>query len=215
MREIKFRGKREDSGKWVYGNLIIDNNKKNIDDTAFTYNLIYYISSQNTQNFTGDTVRVNKFTVGQYVDKKDTEGREIFEGDIVSNNRYRITDYYNSNSLHYDLLAEINRINKKAHLFTVVFSDGAFVAQRNAHCPLGRDILSLGGDRNLWEKGDYKIDNNFTIIGNIHDNPFDQIQSEKLGIRDLVKALRSSNCLENITYWKDVWLSRDELKEKI
>lgn len=67
MREILFRGKREDNGEWVFGFLcqmwgayhIIDENDEN---TAFP---------------------IDCETVGQYTGIKDKYGEKIFEGDII------------------------------------------------------------------------------------------------------------------------------------
>jgi len=67
MREIKFRGKQVDSGRWVYGSYINEPSGVVIQE----YNTVRIKTT------------VNPYTIGQYINIHDKEDTPLYEGDII------------------------------------------------------------------------------------------------------------------------------------
>lgn len=93
MREILFRGKRTDNGEWVSGYYVVRKRPYFKDKGVNLEHIIYNnmeIEDGNYKQFV-DTIMttyvVDPKTIGQYTGVTDTNGRKIFEGDIV------ISDY--------------------------------------------------------------------------------------------------------------------------
>ena len=87
MREILFRGKGRDNGKWYEGDLGTLAHKRFIDDGK-------------------DNARVIPETVGQFTGLTDKNGKKIFEGDIVAMGKGRAYEVkYNNGSYYMDGIA--------------------------------------------------------------------------------------------------------------
>lgn len=106
MREILFRGKRVDTGEWVYGSFVPDllevfNGFEELDG---------FIKPFEKTPDKRRMVEVERSTVGQYTGLTDRNGVKIFEGGIL----HFINTYRN--------------VNHEWHC-TVEFVDGAFVCR--------------------------------------------------------------------------------------
>ena len=71
MREILFRGKRQDNGAWETGSLVIVR--------MGCHDAQYYIADK----MTGYHTPVDPSTVGQYTGKTDKDKNRVFDGDII------------------------------------------------------------------------------------------------------------------------------------
>ena len=132
MREIKFRG-RNIEGEWLYGDLI--NGKINNTPTAF----IFPADAPNSY----DRYSVNPNTICQFTGLRDKNGKEIYEGDIISH-KYTIGPQH-------CFLEEREEIN--------------YIGFRRSECK----FIAVCANRHhdLYEPYNIYVE----VIGNIYDNP--------------------------------------------
>ena len=155
----KFRGKEIDTGKWVYGGLF----KEPAPPQCFEKTLEdkYWIVYPNPRympdwNLPYQMVRtdVDKNTIGQYTGLKDKNGKEIYEGDIVTGTDYPFIDE-----------------GKQNYVGIVVFYDDVASFGYVYKC-VRKDKRGISnGINNEFEANENLICDDLEVIGNIYDNP--------------------------------------------
>jgi len=136
-REIKFRGKRA-TGMWAYGNLI-EMPKEYIKGC---WQRQYGICLPENEKI----IKVDSATVGQFTGLLDKNGKEIYEGEIITIKDYKEEKYVRK---------IIKYIPKKAAFCAANITELHFTAWEVWHPITQKYINEL----------------NFEVIGNIHDNP--------------------------------------------
>lgn len=138
MREILFRAKRLNDKEWVYGYYVHQFGAHDI-------------RVKNTDEYDNEGYHIDPETLGQYTGLTDKNGKEIFEGDILSSNQYP----YTSDGKH-NYYAEVTWFEENAAFGLYTFKN------------------PQSSVRGVSEGSDY-IDefnsDNWEIIGNIYDSP--------------------------------------------
>lgn len=164
-RLIKFRGKRTDTGEWVFGNLIETGNGYDFIDTN---NELYedepYLFRDNTDMIRVAVSKVNKDTVGQFTGLLDKNGKEIYEGDIIRVNAY----VNNGQGESYDFrdmftVEELKGFHRYDYISDVKFNEGGFYLTEYSECDTSICIL-FGDMRHSFPIFECEV------IGNVFDN---------------------------------------------
>ena len=151
QRKIKFRGKNKDIGQ-VYGQLAYD-----INGNAYIIQEVELDSSygiEETILFATMWYKVEKETLGQYTGLKDKNGKEIYEGDIITGTDYPFIDE-----------------GKQNYVGIVVFYDNTASFGYEYQC-VRKDKRGISnGINNEFEANENLICAYLEVIGNIYDNP--------------------------------------------
>ncbi|MGG0663437.1 YopX family protein [Viridibacillus arvi] len=139
MRDIKYRGLSELQSKWYEGDFITD-----VREFNRSCDKAYILPHWDKLNC---PIQVLPNSVGQYTGLKDKNGREIFEGDIVS---FVVFDYLDSD------------VEYKG---VVKYRSGLYEIWKNA------DSEFFGSNGPFILNHAWLQDDEFEVIGNIYENP--------------------------------------------
>ena len=90
MRDIRFRAKRKDTGKWIKGGTLVnfDTDNGSLCFIAQSQSKCFASTddSGNITDMEGAFIHVQQETVGQFIGAQDDYGEDIYENDIVRHN---------------------------------------------------------------------------------------------------------------------------------
>lgn len=133
MRTIKFRGFNAKNNQWLYGSHIINRGKNFVAPDEFA------------DDKTWEDYEVEPETIGEFTGLHDKNGKEIYEGDIVSH------------PWKDPIFGDLVETGEFVHS-TICFNNGAFVVN-----------YRLDGEYIYLQ--DFVRLKCLEVIGNIHDNP--------------------------------------------
>ena len=150
MREILFKGKREDNGEWVYGHYWTN---------GFDNHFIRIIRDNDGACLID--FEVIPETVGQYTGLTDKDGKKIFEGDIISVHQFLFdgSEYEDFTEGEIAYCIETCAFSLKLVRGQAIKSHMGYDSQE-----VSMPLLPLCEFYGLHEES-------YSVIGNIHDNP--------------------------------------------